>query len=53
MREKAEGNLHGIKISRNALAISHLMYADDLLVMCRENEQEARVVNNCMERYFG
>lgn len=33
--EEAKKGIHGIKVSRNALSISHLMYTDDILVMCR------------------
>lgn len=40
-KEKTNGCLHSIKIDRGAPAINHLMYADDLLVMCRANEGDA------------
>lgn len=38
---KEEGKIHGIKVSQNAHPISHLMYADDLLIMCCANPSEA------------
>lgn len=49
--EEDKCGIHEIKVSRNALAISHIMYADDLLIMCRANKEEAMAVNNCFEKY--
>lgn len=40
-RKEAGGNVHGIRIARNAPAVSHLLYADDLLVMWRANRSDA------------
>lgn len=36
--------LHGIKINNDVLAISHLMYADNLMISYRVNVKEAMVV---------
>lgn len=44
--EEDKGGIYGIKVSRNAPAISHLMYADNLLVMCRANLEEAGAVKS-------
>lgn len=49
---EAEGNLHGIKMSRGGPAISHLPYADDILIMCRANRQEAQIVKTCFDMYY-
>lgn len=51
MDQENKGNLHGIIVDCNAPAISHLMYVDDLLVMCQANEGEAEVVKNCLNKY--
>lgn len=51
MDQELKGNLHGIKTDLNAPAITHLMYVDDLLVMCRANEKEAEIVKNSLAKY--
>lgn len=50
-REEVKGDLNGIKIDRNAPAITHLMYADDLIIMCREKEKEAISFKKIFARY--
>lgn len=40
-------------MSRNASAISHLMYANDILIMCRAKNDEAMTVKLCFEKYCG
>ncbi|XP_060972517.1 uncharacterized protein LOC115704639 [Cannabis sativa] len=50
-REENRGKFHGIKISRNAPPISHLMFADDTILFCRANEGEAKEMLNCLARY--
>lgn len=51
VKEEEQGRLHGIKVAWNAPAISHLMYADDLLITCRANPSEAIVVKECLNRF--
>lgn len=51
LRKEEKGVLHGLKIDRNAPAVSHIMYADDLLIMGRSNVKEATIVNECFSRY--
>nr|XP_048336936.1 uncharacterized protein LOC125424177 [Ziziphus jujuba var. spinosa] len=50
-REEGKGTIHGTKISKNAPTVSHLMYVDDLLVMCRAKPIEAKMVNDCFKKY--
>lgn len=52
-KEEENGSLHGIKVDRNASAITHLMYADDLLIMSRVDKKEAEAFQKCFERYCG
>lgn len=49
--EEEKGGIHGIKVSWNVPAISHLIYADDILVMCRASREEALVVKHYFEKY--
>lgn len=38
------GNMHGIKVARQAPTISHLLFADDLIVFVRANRREAEAI---------
>ncbi|XP_060959279.1 uncharacterized protein LOC133030522 [Cannabis sativa] len=51
LREENRGKIHGIKISRNAPPITHLMFADDTILFCRANEGEAKEMLNYLARY--
>lgn len=35
--ENSQGQLHGIQVSRQAPAVSHLLFADDCILFCRAN----------------
>lgn len=50
-KEKA-GLMHGIKVHMNA-AISHLMYANDLLIMSRAKLEEVDGFLSCLRKYYG
>lgn len=41
LRAEAAGAIHGVKIGRQCLAISHLLYADDATIFCRASIEEA------------
>lgn len=49
--EEMNGSLHDIKINRNAPAVSHLMYAYGILIMCRANRNDVVVVKRCFDKY--
>uniref|UniRef100_A0A2N9IIB3 Reverse transcriptase domain-containing protein n=1 Tax=Fagus sylvatica TaxID=28930 RepID=A0A2N9IIB3_FAGSY len=51
--QKAEslGNLHGIKISPNCTPISHLQFADDLLIFSKANSSYASIILDCLSSY--
>lgn len=50
-KEERKGKMLGIKIFRSAPTITHLMYADDLLVMGRANKLEAKSFRHCFDLY--
>ena len=50
-KEEEEGRIKGIKICRDSPSVSHLMYADDLLVVCRANMDNVEAVWRCFETY--
>jgi hypothetical protein len=49
--EEALGNLHGIKMARSCPSISHLFFADDVMIFSRANDSEARSILNCLTTY--
>lgn len=46
-----EKNIHGVKISRGALEISHLFFTNDSLLFARANSNEARNVMEILHKY--
>lgn len=48
---EASGKISGIKISRTSPRISHLMYAEDLVIYCKANIEEATEVVKCLTKY--
>lgn len=46
-----EGKIHGAKIGRTSPAISHLFFADDILLFCRVKEKEVRETQKCLGLY--
>uniref|UniRef100_A0A803P3Y4 Reverse transcriptase domain-containing protein n=1 Tax=Cannabis sativa TaxID=3483 RepID=A0A803P3Y4_CANSA len=50
-KEQSLGRVNGIRIAREAPAISHLMFADDIILFCRANEKEVESLVNCMMIY--
>lgn len=53
MRAKSVGLIHGIKISRAAPPISHLLFADDTMFFSRASAFEASTVVNIINTYKG
>lgn len=51
IREENLGGIHGIKVSRDASSISHLLFADDLLIFSRANAREANRLSATLEVY--
>ncbi|GLT60757.1 hypothetical protein SLA2020_335100 [Shorea laevis] len=52
-KEEALGTIHRIKISRQSHLISHLLFADDLMVFARAKPSEATTILNCLNTYAG
>lgn len=50
-RAEQTGKISGIKVSRHSLKVTHLMYADDLVIYCQATNEEAMEVTNCLETY--
>ena len=50
---KAEntGQIHGIRVARGITPITHLMFADDLLLFTRSSHEELNAILNCLEIY--
>ena len=52
-KEEEHGNIRGISVCRGAPQISHLFFADDSIVFCRENVEEGRRILKVLEDYEG
>lgn len=52
LREEQRGNLQGIKVGCDALSISHLLFADDLLLFTKATDREAMKLDECLAKYM-
>lgn len=50
-QEERQGSIHSVKVSWAAPFISHLLFADDLLIFSRANVQEANQILIVLEEY--
>lgn len=50
-KSKAERKISGVKVTKVIHYITHLMYADDLLIYCKVDKDEALEVKRCLELY--
>ena len=51
LREENLGALHGIKIARMSPSISHLLFADDVMIFSKANTAEANVILKYLTMY--
>lgn len=49
--EVTSQNIHGVKIARTAPQISHLFFADDILLFSKANKSEAEKIMSILTRY--
>jgi hypothetical protein len=45
------GNIHGCKVTKSALDISHLIFADDSFLFFRATDEEANIIKNYLHIY--
>jgi hypothetical protein len=50
-REEVAGSLYGIKISRQSPPITHLLFADDLMIFAKAKANEASSILKCLNKY--
>lgn len=48
LRAEENGRIHEIQIGRNVPSLSHLMFADDMIVFCHANSDEVNHVMACI-----
>lgn len=49
--EESQQNFKGIKIARTSPSISHLLYADDLVVYCRANSEDVLCIKTLLTNF--
>ena len=51
--EEEVGGIEGIRVCRDAPSISHLLFADDSLILMKANVQNANTLKTILEVYCG
>lgn len=51
-KAEADGLLSGVKVSRTSPKVTHLMYADDVVIYRKKTVHEAAVVRDILQKYF-
>ena len=50
-KEHREGKISGVKMNIGGLAITHVMYADDIMLFTKAKRCETTTLNECLELY--
>lgn len=45
------GAINGVKLGRTSLAITKLMYADDVILICKAKQVEVSTMAECLSKY--
>ncbi|KAL3839320.1 hypothetical protein ACJIZ3_023911 [Penstemon smallii] len=51
IKEENNGTFKGIKIARTCPTISHLLYADDLVIYCRANHEDVETIFTTLDKF--
>lgn len=52
LSEEHKGHLKGIQLGRTAPCITHLLFADDLLLFAKASIYKAATLNDCFDKYM-
>lgn len=52
-KEEDSNNLNVIKINKEAPAISHILYTDNLMVACKATMRNMDSMRKCLDTYEG
>ena len=50
-RELLQGNISGAKASVRSPALTHMMYADDIVLFSKATRHDASILARCLDRY--
>ena len=48
----AEGNLRGVKASSGGPTVTHIMFANDIVLFSKASRNEATILDDCLEKYL-
>ena len=51
-RELSLGNISGAKASVRGPALTHVMYADDIVLFSKATRKDAETLASCLEKYY-
>jgi hypothetical protein len=50
-KAEEEGKLEGLKVCQNAPSVSHLLFADDSLILFRAKRDDAQTIQSILDVY--
>lgn len=51
LKLESEGKIQGVRFGRTEPALSHLFFADDIMVFCRANAENVEEISKCLDQY--